>query len=200
MEQLQRLNQFRIDTEMNFNELQQIRDRHMNSISRAILFYKVGLILKTKKISSMEITLINDKEYQKRFEEIKSLHSFNLDNGLKVKYSERLLDLAGEIFDVFPPPKRSNKMKAQSCYSNAFQRTYDGYQYVEGIIVNKYADFKISHAWNIDRDGKHIDFTILNTHDYIYHGIIVPKNILFDLGFKNGGIWYCSLPYLDIVV
>ncbi len=34
MEQLERLNQFRIDAERNFGELQHIRDRHMNSIGR----------------------------------------------------------------------------------------------------------------------------------------------------------------------
>ena len=34
MEQLQRLNQFRLDAERNFGELHHIRDRHMNSIGR----------------------------------------------------------------------------------------------------------------------------------------------------------------------
>ena len=34
MEQLQRLNQFRLDAERNFSELQNIRSRHMNSIGR----------------------------------------------------------------------------------------------------------------------------------------------------------------------
>ena len=34
MEQLQRLNQFRLDAERNFSELQNIRSRHMNSLSR----------------------------------------------------------------------------------------------------------------------------------------------------------------------
>jgi hypothetical protein len=34
MEQLQRLNQFRLDAERNFDELQHIRNRHMNSIGR----------------------------------------------------------------------------------------------------------------------------------------------------------------------
>lgn len=34
MEQLQQLNQFRLDAERNFGELQHIRDRHMNSIGR----------------------------------------------------------------------------------------------------------------------------------------------------------------------
>lgn len=34
MDQLYRLNQFRLDAERNFGELQHIRDRHMNSLSR----------------------------------------------------------------------------------------------------------------------------------------------------------------------
>lgn len=34
MEQLQRLNQFRLDADRNFDELQRIRDRHMNSLGR----------------------------------------------------------------------------------------------------------------------------------------------------------------------
>jgi hypothetical protein len=34
MEQLQRLNQFRLDAERNFGDLQHIRERHMNSIDR----------------------------------------------------------------------------------------------------------------------------------------------------------------------
>lgn len=34
MKQLQRLNQFRLDADRNFNELQHIRDRHMNSLGR----------------------------------------------------------------------------------------------------------------------------------------------------------------------
>jgi len=34
MEQLQRLNQFRLDADSNYQELQRIRERHMNSLSR----------------------------------------------------------------------------------------------------------------------------------------------------------------------
>jgi len=34
MEQLTRLNQFRLDADSNYQELEQIRDRHMNSLSR----------------------------------------------------------------------------------------------------------------------------------------------------------------------
>lgn len=34
MEQLQRLNQFRLDADSNYQELERIRERHMNSLSR----------------------------------------------------------------------------------------------------------------------------------------------------------------------
>jgi hypothetical protein len=34
MEQLKQLNQFRLDAERNFEELNHIRDRHMNSLGR----------------------------------------------------------------------------------------------------------------------------------------------------------------------
>ena len=73
-----------------------------------------------------------------------------------------------------------------------------GFKYVDGIIICKHSGIKISHAWNVNSAGKHIDFTILNTEDYIYRVIIIPEKILYDVGFKNGGIWYCCLPYLDV--
>ena len=147
----------------------------------------------------MNFELLNENEYQKRFEELTLLQSFKRDNDLKVNYSQILLDIVGNDFDVFPPPKKSNMMKTGSCYTNAIKKIDKGYQYVEGIITQKNSGRKISHAWNIDSKGKHIDFTLLETHEYLYKGVIIPKNILNDIGFKNGGIWYCSLPYLNIV-
>ena len=57
----------------------------------------------------MNFELLNENEYQKRFEELNLLKIFKEDNDLKVKYSQKLLDLLGKDFDVFPPPKKSNK-------------------------------------------------------------------------------------------
>lgn len=148
----------------------------------------------------MEFKLLNDAEYQIRFSQIDFLQSIGRDNSIKVKYSEEILNQFGKQFDVFPPPKKSNKMKAASCYPNSIAKMNSGYQYVEGIITHKNSGQKISHAWNIDSNGKHVDFTILKTDDYFYKGIIIPKKILYEVGFKNGGIWYCCLPYLEILV
>lgn len=148
----------------------------------------------------MNIKLLNDAEYQIRFSQIDFLQSIGRDNSIKVKYSEEILNQFGKQFDVFPPPKKSNKMKIGSCYRNALNKLEAGYQYVEGIITHKKSRIKISHAWNIDRDGRHFDFTILETHEYNYKGIILPEDVLTMVGFKNGGIRYCSLPYLEILV
>jgi len=71
---------------------------------------------------------------------------------------------------------------------------------LRSIVTEKKSGFKISHAWAINPQGLHIDFTLLNTDEYEYKGIIVPENILYQVGFKNGGIWYCCLPYLEIVI
>jgi hypothetical protein len=148
----------------------------------------------------MMIKLLNEEKFQIRQKEIKFLQSLKIDNDLKVKYSEEVLDVYGSDFNVLPPPKKSNRMKYASCYANAIKKMNESYQYVEGVIIHRGSGQKISHAWNLDAKGSHIDFTIINTDEYLYRGIIIPEDILYAVGWKNGRIWYCCLPYLEIVV
>ena len=54
----------------------------------------------------MNFELLNENEYQKRFEELNLLKIFKGDNDLKVKYSQTLIDLVGKDFNVFPPSKK----------------------------------------------------------------------------------------------
>lgn len=70
-----------------------------------------------------------------------------------------------------------------------------GYQYVEGVIIHKDSGLKISHAWNIDSQGNHVDFTIINTDEYLYRGIVIPKNILYALDGRivGFGIVVCHI-------
>ena len=91
-------------------------------------------------------------------------------------------------------------MEPQSCYPNAIKKMQDGYLYVEGVITCKNSGDKISHAWNVDSNGRHIDFTILETANFKYKGVIIPQHILGQVGLKNGGKWYCCLPYLELVL
>jgi len=146
----------------------------------------------------MAIKLINEREYQKRLKEITKLHSYSVDNSLKVQYSLPVLKKAGQIFEVFPPNNKTKRLNAGSCYPNSVRRMNEGFKYVEGVIISKDTDIKISHAWNVDSDGKHIDFTIMNTHEYEYNGLIIPSEIVYEVGEKNGHIWYCCLPYIKV--
>lgn len=147
----------------------------------------------------MKFVLLSEEEYQKRFQHIQELYRFDSDNELKVQYSEEIVKKYGTLFFVHPPPDKRNKMKSGKCYPNAIKKMMDlGYQYVEGIITNKITGEKISHAWNIDLEGNHVDFTISDPNLYEYRGVIVPNDILYDVGMKNGFIWYCSLPYLTV--
>lgn len=137
----------------------------------------------------MKLDLLPQEEYQKRYSQITYLQNLKQDNSFKVKYSEEILSILGDDFHVSPPPKKSSRMKLGLCYSNAVTKMSQGFEYVEGIIVSKDSGLKISHAWNVDSTGKHIDFTLPNTDDFLYKGVIVPKKTLYDVGYKNGCIW-----------
>lgn len=144
----------------------------------------------------MTLKLINEREYKRRFKEITRFFKMGEDNDWKVQYSLPVLRRAGQIFDVFPPKGKNKKLKAKNCYVNAIKKMSEGYDYVEGVITSKKTGFQISHAWNVDSTGNHIDFTILETQNFQYHGIILPKDIIINVCEKNGKIWYCCLPYI----
>jgi hypothetical protein len=120
-----------------------------------------------------------------------------MDNDLKVKYSRSIIEAYGQLFQVSPPPKKSMKMKSGSCYGNAHSKREKGYEYVEGIIKSKITGTEISHAWNVDSTGKHIDFTIMETEEYEYRGIVIPFSLRYKVSEKTGRIWYCVLPYIS---
>jgi len=84
--------------------------------------------------------------------------------------------------------------------SQCNEKVLQGYRYVEGVITNKVSGLQISHAWNIDPAGNHVDFTILETNEFIYNGVVIPQKLLSQIGFKNGGIWYCHLPYINVIL
>jgi len=132
----------------------------------------------------------------KRFAEIDQLRSLKIDNALKVKYAMQVLNKHGQIFEVYPPPKRSMRMKEQSCYANAASKRSKGYGYVEGVITSKKTGFEISHAWNVDADGRHVDFTIMETDQYTYLGVVIPWPLISKVAFSTRPMWYTILPYL----
>lgn len=146
----------------------------------------------------MKFNLIKEKEYQKWFKEITSHFQLGIDNKLKVQYSLLVLNKVAENFEVFPPTPKSRRLKKGNCYANSISKMQNGFQYVEGVITDKESNLQISHAWNVDKDGNHIDFTIMETHRFEYKGVIIPPIIIYEVGSKNGHVWYCCLPYLEV--
>lgn len=145
----------------------------------------------------MELKVRAKNVYQSRLKQIQNLQTLGVDNDLKVKYSMEVLGKYGQICPVQPPRKRSQYMKTGRCYGNAARKYRDHkFQYVEGVATHKSTGIKISHAWNIDLDENHIDFTFSDPEEYEYHGVIIPYLIRFEVGLKNGGIDYCVLPFL----
>ena len=102
----------------------------------------------------------------------------------------------GQEFEV--KKSKCKKMKLGRCYGNAASKMSKGFQYVEGVIIDKKTGLEIQHAWNVDENNNHIDFTIPDPENYTYIGIVLSKEIVYKVGWENGGTWYAVLPYITI--
>ena len=119
-------------------------------------------------------------------------------NSLVLELSEAILKQYGKIFTVESGKFKS--LKAGECYGNSANKLNSGFGYVEGYIKNKATGYKIGHAWNIDKNGNHIDFTIKNSNDFEYYGILINNKDVYRIGAENGFIWFATLPFLKIKV
>lgn len=143
--------------------------------------------------------LLDDDQLMQRYLEIENIRSAGLlDNDLKIKYSREIINTCGQVFEVSPPPKKSMKMKSGCCYGNAHSKREKGYGYVEGIIKDKSSGVEISHAWNVDSEGRHFDFTLIDTESYEYKGLVIPYDLRYEVASKTGKVWYCVLPYITV--
>ena len=141
--------------------------------------------------------LLDEDQLMQRYLEVENIRSAGLlDNDLKIEYSREIINTCGQVFEVSPPPKKSMKMKSGCCYGNAHSKREKGYGYVEGIIKDKSSGVEISHAWNVDSDGRHYDFTLIDTESYEYKGLIIPYDLRYEVASKTGKVWYCVLPYI----
>lgn len=120
-------------------------------------------------------------------------------NDLVLIESEKYLEENGRPYSVRSAKKHQMK-KMGDCYRNAGEKIREGYGYVEGYIKHKEYEWKNAHAWNINKDGSHIDFTLGDASDYEYFGAIIPERDVYLTGLRNGGIWYCVIPFLSNVV
>lgn len=117
-------------------------------------------------------------------------------NNLVLKATEPILSKKGKNCIVVSGQRKY--FKSGYCYRNAVKIMDEkGYDYVEGYAKHKKTNIKIAHAWNVDGEGNHIDFTLKNAEEHDYFGVIIPKSIVYQVGQMNGYVWYAALPFLD---
>jgi hypothetical protein len=66
----------------------------------------------------------------------------------------------GKVFEPAPWDGRFKKGRMKQCFSNAFILAVEsGLRYVEGYAVSPHFPMPISHAWNVDEQGRAVDIT-----------------------------------------
>lgn len=107
------------------------------------------------------------------------------------------------ILDEFEPIQIENstsdgrKNPYGRCYLNAVNHMKNGEVYVEGYAIHIDSNNPFQHAWNIDMDGRHIDHTLSKTSEhYLFKGVAIPSDLVYQVGFRKGGVWGPVLPFL----
>ena len=113
--------------------------------------------------------------------------------------SNSILEKKGQPFIVKSGKIDRRKQRLGCCYPNAARMMKNGYGYVEGYCINKNDGFKFGHAWNVDKDGNHLDFTFKNAEEYDYFGIVIPNRLVSEVGLRNGRVWFSALPFIEEV-
>ena len=95
---------------------------------------------------------------------------------------------------------RSNKRKNPlgRCYFNSVNHMDKGEVYIEGYAINLISNYPFQHAWNIDVNGCHVDHTLSkSSENYLFKGVALPSELVYQVGFRKGGFWGPVLPYLS---
>lgn len=118
-------------------------------------------------------------------------------NELILWESRAILKKKGHVCNVIKGKSDRRTFKHGNCYPNSVEKMREGFDYVEGFVKNKRTGQYISHAWNVDKSGTHQDFTLKKPEEYEYFGVLIPEEIVWMVGEKNGFIWFCVLPFVD---
>ena len=90
------------------------------------------------------------------------------------------------------------KIKFGNCYGNSSNRLNENHLYVEGISTNKKTLHQVYHAWNINKNHTHIDYTFAEISDeFTYQGLIIPSKIVREVGYRKHGVLGPVIPFLN---
>ena len=148
--------------------------------------------------------LSNDNEYNERKESIinNSTGFVSHDTMLFVRellqqiVTDKVMKIGNKCNVTFKG--RKGRRKEYQSYGVCGEKMGKGYGYVEGIVVHKNYKLIQPWSWNVDSEGNHVEFTKDFSKDWDYYGIVIPNNLVYDIGFRNGGLWYSVLPFIEI--
>jgi hypothetical protein len=119
-------------------------------------------------------------------------------NDVIIDLGKKPLDIFGKIFEVIHyklPRKRPGLGK---CYITAYEIARDNnLLYVEGHLTEIGTGKQIAHAWNVDNEGNHVDFTFKNPKQYQYKGVVIPFETVYEVNSKRSAT-FCILPFLEV--
>ncbi len=151
------------------------------------------LVFRSDRAFKLRLRAINEAQIRN---EMLAISGFNL-NDVVYRFIKSIISKHGKEYQVINCKIPGRRFKAGYCYYNSIELIKEkNWQYVEGIAICKSTGRIICHAWNIDENGCAVDVTFKDAHRYDYIGIIVPYKLIFQVGLRVGGHWYCSLPYL----
>lgn len=139
--------------------------------------------------TELSFSLINNKEFQEMIEELRIQENLSWDvetlirnNKLITMMKDSVYELGEQQFDVISKYHNIDKTKNEyfnNCYRNSYRKMGEDIGYVEGLIINKSNPSGIIyHSWNINQDGEFIDYTLRNSSEYEYIGIVIPNEIV----------------------
>lgn len=119
-------------------------------------------------------------------------------NDVIIDLGKKAVDNLGEIFDVIHYKLPRKRPRLGKCYITAYEIARDYNQlYVEGHLIEIGTGKQIAHAWNVDKEGKHVDFTFKNPKQYQYKGVIIPFETVYEVNSKRSAT-FCILPFLKV--
>jgi hypothetical protein len=140
------------------------------------------------------------EEYFKIYAEISeamaSESSYRI-NDVIIDLGKKAVDNLGEIFDVIHYKLPRKRPRLGKCYITAYEIARDNnLLYVEGHLTEISTGKQIAHAWNVDKEGQHVDFTFKNPKEYQYKGFVIPFETVYEVNRKRGAT-FCIIPFLE---
>lgn len=149
----------------------------------------------------------------KKFDFIKEQMEMNFDRCSDIEIhslSRKRLVMTKNIIDqygstvnevTFMNHKKRNckDITKDTIFKKSYSKVRDRFMYMEGYITHKDdPNHRIYHSWNLSPEGEHLDFSLPDSQDYTYTGMLIPNDIVIKVVEKLGKKYLSILPFLTV--